>query len=333
MSTPMSAVRSAGAVLEAAVLTAGVPLVGWWLDRREAFYLGCGFSWLVFVPLLVGLRHGSTLGCASALIADTAMVLAWRARALGVTAFPGETVVALVATAMLVGQFSDVWRRENGRLQAELASASRRLDEVSRARSLLELSHDRVDERTRNRPSLRQALDAVRRVAAGRQGMSEALGGDILNVFAAYCSIDAGSLHLVNALNEVEPRPIAAVGRSRSVLPSDALVLQALATRRITYLASEAAISAEVPSELLAVVPLVDETGAARALLCVESLPFMAFHQRNLETMAILARHFADVVFPMGRAAPDEGRASASAPFSVPEGQGDEKGLDAPLLG
>jgi hypothetical protein len=48
---------------------------------------------------------------------------------------------------------------------------------------------------------------------------------------------------------------------------------------------------------LLAAVPLVDPTGNVQSVVCVESLPFMALHQRNLEAIATLADHIADLVW------------------------------------
>jgi hypothetical protein len=49
-------------------------------------------------------------------------------------------------------------------------------------------------------------------------------------------------------------------------------------------------------SRLLAVVPFVDTADVLRGVLCIESMPFIAFERRNLEAMVVLAGHVADIL-------------------------------------
>jgi hypothetical protein len=326
--SPYAASPSWRAALESAALTAGVPAVGYLLDRDDAFFLAHRFSWLAFVPLLVALRHGFMLGCASALVLDTALVFAWRAQAFGVAVFPAETLVALVALAMLTGQLSDVWRRESQRLCAWLEAQRKRLDEVSRAHALLELSHDRMDEQARGAPNLREALAAVRELAPDSNRGWESSAPAILEIFATYGMVEAAALYRVSAGGQMEAKSVAVLGRPRPVSPDDPLVREALTTGRLTYLPALTRAQRVSSSHLLAAVPFADPKGRTRAVLCVESLPFMAFHQRNLETIATLAGHLADILWGSGHdpargrrqqfearvaRALDEGRASGAS--------------------
>jgi hypothetical protein len=284
------------AALESAVLAVGTPALGWLLDRQDAFFLGHRFSWLAFVPLLVGLRHGFVLGCASALLLDSCLVFSWRTHALGVDAFPGETLVALVAVAMLAGQFCDAWRRESRRLGAQGDSLGRRLDEISRAHALLELSHDRLERQTDGAPNLRHALAAVRALAADAGGDFEPLAPTILEIFATYAMVEVASIYRVTS-GEAEDKAVAVLGRPRPVSPHDPLVREAVKTRRLTYVPTVTQSERGPASNLLVAAALPDASGRARAVLCVESLPFMAFHHQNLEIIATLAGHVADLLW------------------------------------
>jgi hypothetical protein len=300
--TPSASSPSWRAALESAVLAGAAPAIGCLLDRRDAFFLAHRFSWLAFIPLLVGLRHGFVLGCASALLLDACLVFSWRAHALGVAAFPGETLVALIALAMLAGQFSDVWRRESKRALAGLDSVRKRLDETSRAHALLELSHDRLDEQTRGAPNLREALAAVRALASGvHGGRWEPLAPAILEIFATYAMVEVASLHRVPSGGAAEPEAVAVLGRPRAMAPHDPLVREALGTGRLTYLPAVAKGPRGPASNLLVAVPFIDAAGRARAVLCVESLPFMAFHQGNLQLIATLAGHLSDLFWGAAR--------------------------------
>src|SRR5207237_535221 len=72
--------RSPRAIVETIVITAAIPALGWAVDRNDPFFVKHHFAWLCFAPLLVSLRHGFTLGFASAAVLDLAMIVAWRAR-------------------------------------------------------------------------------------------------------------------------------------------------------------------------------------------------------------------------------------------------------------
>jgi hypothetical protein len=301
---------SARAALEAVVLTAAAPLLGAWIDPRDPFLLHRGFSWLGFVPLLVGLRHGFMLACAGALLLDGALVCAWRMHAFGVATFPDETVVALLALAMLAGQFSGVWRRDTRRLDGEVDSLRGRFDELSRAHCLLELSHDRLVELSQGAPNLRDALDAVRELGAGAATRSlESQATDIVEIFETYCMLQAASLHAVTDAGEIVARPLAVVGRPRAVSPEDPLLRKALATRQLAYAPTTTPPPRGSASSLLVAAPFLRRRGwggtapaagdasAVGAVLCIESLPFIAFHQKNLEVIATLAAHLADGIW------------------------------------
>jgi hypothetical protein len=311
MSERMLRAPSGRATLEAAVLTAGAPVVGWWIARGDPFLLHQGFAWLGFVPLLVGLRHGFMLAFGSALALDGALAFAWRGHSLGVDSFPNEMVIALIALAMLAGQFSDVSRRETGRLEAELDRARRQLDEMARAHCLLELSHDRLVERDLGAPNLRDALAAIRELTPGLKSTWESRAPDILAIFETYCMVQAASLHSVPGGGAVIAEPLAVLGRPQAVSPDDPLLRKALTTRQLAYAPTNGRAPGLATSSLLVAVPFLKtpkKGGGVGAVLCVESLPFIAFHEQNLKTMATIAGHLADGIWGQVRGAAVERR-------------------------
>jgi hypothetical protein len=120
--------------------------------------------------------------------------------------------------------------------------------------------------------------------------------------------LQAGSLHSVNDAGEIVAQPLAVVGRPRAVSPEDPLLRKALATAQLAYAPTTTQPARGATSTLLVAVPLLRTRGARRAtgpggagtvgaVLCVESLPFIAFHQKNLEVIGMLAAHIADGVW------------------------------------
>jgi polysaccharide biosynthesis protein PelD len=289
--------RSRGAVLETAVLTFALPLIGWGVDHGDPFFIGHPFSWLVFAPLLVALRHGFTLAFASAAALDIAIVVAWRTGLVTPGRFPGEHLVGLAATAMVAGQFSDVWMRGTQRLASERATLRKQRTELARAHLLLELSHDRLDRQLgRATGTLRSAVTGVRALAKQAKRPSYAtLGDTIMELFAVYCMIEIAEFHTV-VDGEVGER-CAVLGEGPTLDPGDPLLGDAIASRQLVYAPTAGAAAVEGASPpLLAAVPFVDSAGRVSAVLCVWAMPFIAFQRENLETLATLAGHLADVV-------------------------------------
>jgi polysaccharide biosynthesis protein PelD len=292
------ALRSPLALVEAVVLTLVLPLLGYAIDRSDPFFLHHGFPWIIAAPLLLGLRHGFAPALTSAVLLDGMMAAAWRSQRFSMEALPGETMIGLTALAMITGQFSDVWKRELVRLDGGFEVLRKQLAELMRAHFLLELSHDRIEERIgKGTPNLRDALVAVQRSVAGRPIASIAdLSDAIVDVFATYTMVEVASVHAI-VDGRVVVEPVARIGRPAPLDPNDAQVREALATKKLTHIRGGASFESGVTrTKLLAVVPFVDSKSRLRGLLAIESIPLLAFERRNLEALALLGGRFGDAL-------------------------------------
>jgi hypothetical protein len=297
--------RSPMAIVETLLLTFLIPGIGWLIHKGDPFFLGHRFSWLLFAPLLLGLRHGFVPACASAIVLDGAVVVAWRTQLVPMAKLPGELLIGMIALAMLTGQFSDVWKREIVRLDGGFDVLKKQLNELGRAHFLLELSHDRLQEQQgKGTPNLRDAMLAVQRVAQVQgHATLQSLGEHIMDVLATYCLLEVATLHALRG-DSVVVQPVAVLGRPSSLDVSDAQLRHAIRRKQLTYLptgSSEKERDAATKTRLLAVVPLVDAWGTLHAIVCVESMPFIAFERRNLEALAILGGRFADILATGGK--------------------------------
>src|SRR6185369_3476521 len=119
---------------------------------------------------------------------DGLMAIAWRTQFVPMEKLPGDIMLGLTALAMLTGQFSDVWKREIVRLDGGFDVLRKQLGELMRSSFLLELSHDRLEERTgKGAPSLRDTMLAVHRIGEGKTNpqLSD-LADAIVEVFQTY---------------------------------------------------------------------------------------------------------------------------------------------------
>jgi hypothetical protein len=309
---PAVLARPIQAVIETIVITTLVPAIGFLANPGDPFYLSSGFPWLAMAPLLIGLRHGSTLGLASAVALDIGLAVAWRTQVVELQDFPGDALIGLLALAMLCGLFSDAWKREIRRLNAAFREMRGQVDQLSRYNFLLELSHERFEAQlARPVPSLHKALTAARAIASGASTASlDLLGRSMVEVFASYCMVEDAALVAVIA-GVPAGAPAATHGNPAAFRPDDPLVVAALRSGRLAYVPrierSESATPEDSP--WLLVLPLVDTTGRPQAVLCVRSIPFFAFERQNLGTLATLGGHFADLIALGGDAmAPEAAR-------------------------
>ncbi len=300
---PIKAGATPGGFAEAVLLTGGMLAVGWAFDPHDPFLLQHPFPWMIFAPLLITLRHGSAAGATSALMLDGALVGSWRVHALGVEAFPAEPALAIFALSMLAGQFSDVWRRRTRQLEAALRQTRCRADQLSRAHLLLTMSHDRLREENAGVPNLQGALGILARMAASADGSWAPLADGMMSIFAAYAMLEVGVVVRVDRRGGAAGT-IATLGAAEPVDADDALFVAAVRTRELVHLSSTSSrIDQRQESRLLAAVPFVDTKGEVHAVLCVQAMPFAAFHKKNLETLAILAGYLADLATTRGRSA------------------------------
>jgi hypothetical protein len=283
-------------VAESILLTLAVPLFGWIVDRQDALFLKRPFPWILAPPLLLGLRHGFAAALGSAALLGVVSLTAWRTHSLGVDTFPAELFIGLLALAMLEGEVTDARRRETRRLWASLARVKLRAADLLRSYRLLERSHDHLSETTAGAPSLRDALADIQRRAVLADTGWETYGDAMMSIFSEHAMLEIGVVVLVDTRG-LPSATVAKLGPAAEIDPLDAMVAEAVRSRAPVFVSpwtTPAGTSGASP--LLAAVPFVDAGGIVHAVLCVQSMPFVAFHRKNLELMALLAARFADAI-------------------------------------
>ena len=92
--------------VETAVITVAGPCLGYVLHPRDPWFVASSFSWLIFVPLFLGLRFGFAYGFGSALALLLGAGVAWQRGA--IAQFPSTFGVGLLGVGMVAGEFCDL---------------------------------------------------------------------------------------------------------------------------------------------------------------------------------------------------------------------------------
>lgn len=291
--------RPVARAIEIVVLATLVPFAGRLLFPSDPLGLDAGFPWAALGPLVVAARYGvgAGLGCALLAVATFALPAAAYAER------TGELTTLAVGTlllALLAGDMSGAWRRRALRAEAQNAYLGHRLEEFSRDYHVLKVSHGQLEEFVAGqRTSLRGALLALRPALVAAPGAEAGGLGDgraLMAVFARFCSVQVAGLYAMRGDTLVEPEPLAVHGGMGELPLFDPLLRLAIAERRLASVRPEAAAAEQHASALLAVVPIVDSRERLHGVLAIRDMHFMAFQERNLNLLALLAGYVGDLV-------------------------------------
>jgi hypothetical protein len=281
---------------ESVVLTLVLPLVGRVVQPEDPLFLRNRFSWIVVPPLLIALRHGFGPGVTSALILVAMVVL--RASHATLAVLPTELLYGVVLVTMIVGQVAAAMTRKFDKLETDHQHLRAQFDGFSRSYMLLELSHERLEQRAvSGLSSLRAALSALF-AAEDKGGSAPAeIAERTLAVMASYGRLQAAGIHLFDEHGVLAAAPLAAVGPARPLAEGDPLVLAALESGEVVHSPGRAG-ELGTATELLAAIPLIDSRQRRLAVVAVRSLPFVALEASNLRLLFVVAGYAAEALRP-----------------------------------
>ena len=284
--------------IESLLIPALAATLAWHFVPRDPLLVQELFPWIWFAPALVALRYGVTPG----LVGCVPLIVSWafaehygRLPAIfGLEYFFGGGLLVL-----LCGEFSDIWRDRNLRLEETNVYLAERLSRITKRHLLLNLSHDRLEHEMLARPSsLRDALVHLRGIATSGNTDSPMPGADaLLHLLAQYVNLEAATLYTLvprgagHELGEVVTR----LGEPEPLEPRDELFLLALEQQQLAHIASQE-LSLNRKTGQLVVVPLIAGNDNLVGVLAVTRMPFFALNVENLQMMSVILSYYADSV-------------------------------------
>ena len=269
----------------------------WWFNPQDPLLWNSNFPWLWLAPVLIALRYGVMPG----LLASVLVVLDWLlVEYLGLlltdfspTQFFGGGILVLIC-----GEFSDVWRDRNQRMNETNLYVMERLSRLTKRHLLLNLSHDRLEQEMLARPgSLRDALARLRAIGiAGGQPSSTMPGADaLLQLLSQYANIESAVLYVLKpgAGGLVLGPERARLGEPEALLADDELLTLAMDKGQLAHIASKE-VSLSRKTNQLVVAPLIAGVDTLIGVLAVTRMPFFSLNVENLQMMSVILAYYAD---------------------------------------
>jgi hypothetical protein len=255
------------------------------------------FPWLWFVPVLIALRYGVLPG----LLGSVAILGNWLlAEHLGVAHndFSPELFFGGGLLVLVCGEFSDVWRDRNLRMEESSLYVSERLSRLTKRHLLLNLSHDRLEQEMLSRPgSLRDAMAKLRSLALEHSLEASLMPGasGLMQLLSQYVNIESAALYTlkVQGPDMVLGDMVVQIGDLEPLEPNDELLRLALESGSLAHIASKE-VSLERKSNQLVVAPLVAGNDTLIGVLAVARMPFFSLNVENLQMMSVILAYYAD---------------------------------------
>lgn len=282
--------------VEIAVISFGAVALAWWVMPHDPTVTQQGFPWLWLAPMLVALRYGVLPSLLAGSVVVANVWLAWQLGRLpgGV---PEASLFGGGLMVLLCGEFSDVWRDRNNRMEEAYLYMSERLSRLTKRHLLLNLSHDRLEQEMLARPgTLRDALARLRALsmeAKPEEPMPGATG--LLQLLSQYVNIESAQIYLLEpkGVSYALGRSIARLGEPVALSADDELLQRVLEKGGLAHIASPE-VSLQRRTSQLVVAPLVAGDRELVGVLAVTRMPFFSLTDENLQMMLVMLGYFAD---------------------------------------
>lgn len=284
--------------IEVMLIPAAAVALGWFFHPQDPLLVQSLFPWIWFAPALVALRYGVTPGLAGCVPLIVGWFIAEHLGRLPAN-FSLEYFFAGGLLVLLCGEYSDIWRDRNLRLEESNIYLAERLSRITKRHLLLNLSHDRLEHEMLARPSsLRDALVRLRAIATAGDARSPMPGAqELLQLLAQYVNIESATLHTLipHGENHELGEAVVRLGEPEELRPDDELLRLALQQHQLAHIASHD-LSLNRQTQQLVIAPLVAGTDTLVGVLAVTRMPFFALNVENLQMMSVILSYYADSV-------------------------------------
>jgi len=285
--------------LESIGISILLPIIGYFIDSLDPFFVNYEFPWLILAPLLISLRYGFVCGIMTCALLISMIATGFYSGWWGISFFPKELIVGLLLITLIATEFHGIWVRKIKLLENKYNHINARMDKFTRAYHLLKGSHHQLELHVASQAkSLRSfLLDLERQVLSLEKsggGPLAGIGENILKLFSDFASVQVAAIYAVtDEQKKINPEPVACLGHASPLLASDPLVREALRTGQVASIKLEDDMDAV---KTLVVIPLIDVYQKIWGLVAVNEMPLFAFQESTMDLFAILGGHIGDLI-------------------------------------
>ena len=285
--------------METVGLTVVIPAFNIGFAIGDPFLIESGFPWLVAIPLLIGLRHGTSHALLSALTLIMSVSVGLHLDFIKLGDYPANVTIALLVLGLIGGEYRSFWHTRVAQVADREQYHKARLEQFSRIYHTLKQSHDRLEHQiSGNVNSIRTALSDLHAQLMSLEPRPEepfqGTAPSILKLMSDYGLVQIASLYEVRTHGTLAAEPAATLGKPLPARADDPLLQEALLSKQTVALSPDHETRG---TALMAVIPIVDFSGRLWGVVTVNELPFVALQAQNLNLLSAFGGHIGDCLF------------------------------------
>ncbi len=285
--------RAVSQWLETVAITLIAICFGFWASPEDPFFIKAQFPWAWLAPVLIAQRYGVLMGSSAAAILFGGWY--WYTPDALEAEIPKLYFLGGLMLVLLCGEFSGSWQTRLRRMSEVNAYLEDRIERVTKRLYLLRLSHDRLEQDLLARPAtLRDALSVLRQRVAAASGDGPLGGAQIvLEFIAQQCQLEVAAIYATRWDLDRHYGRVAEIGDPPELRRDDPLLVFAQERHQLAHV-QVGELDRSVPTEHLAVAPIISSDKRVLGMLVVTRMPFFALNEDTLQMLAVLLSAYAD---------------------------------------
>ena len=286
--------------IETIIIATVLPVIGYFIDQLDPFFISYQFPWLVFAPLLISLRYGFIHGITAALFLT---IIIWAGSYLSWPQdffFPQEMIIGLILVTMISAEFYELWNRKMGLLEKKHDHNQMRMNKFVRAYHLIKGSHYQLEQHLASQAkSLRLTLSDLNKEISSLENIGgeplAGIGESILKIFGAFTNVHIAGIYAVNERREIITDALAYIGKPCALILPDPIVEEAIRTGHTASIDIENHDSKENIRTVVAI-PLIDVYQKIWGIVVVNEMPLFALQNSTMDLFTILGGRIGDLI-------------------------------------
>lgn len=260
-----------------------------------------GFFWPLIFVMLVSMRYGFSQGFCCALLTILFSIAYYKYEGI-LFAFSFYKAVGMLLTAMISGEFRDVWDERLHRNDLDCSFIQRKLDLFTQTYFILRASHDQLEQRMAGQVvSLRSNISELEKISrqyplidVSQEQRLTNMASSVLSLFASIVGIEVAGMYQIDSKERIITKPLATLGNMGELDLSDPMLRDMLICQNL--LSPIDLYAKEQSSKYQLCIPIKDSSGKLLACVIAPQIKFFTLTDQNIAILNLVVNYAADMV-------------------------------------
>ncbi len=271
--------------LESFIITLLFLGIGYWIDSKDPALINSKLNVSLIIVSFITLFHGLMGGLIS-VFTISLILYYWYPKFAG-EAFNNEVFFQISLFALLLGEFHSAWQRRIGKKLAEAKYLREKLDQLSTAFYSIKISHDQLEKHYILQPiTIRSSIGDIKQIS--REDKDKSIEVFVKYLAKTFTIVEYG----IYNFDDRKDTMTTIFETTKNLVDKNDLLLKEGMQKRCTIFVSDTSDKIKKQTNLLAIIPIIEEEIHIKQLFIIKDMPFMLFNKDILIKISILIFYF-----------------------------------------